>query len=170
MKQHNGMRPQDLVILLKIIAKGKEEWFMKDIAYELGISNSEVSESLNRSVIAGLIASDKKMVMKLALLEFLKFGLKYVYPQRPTGLVRGVVTAHSAEPLVNSIQSDEVYVWSYAKGKNRGFAIEPLHSKVPEAALKDSMLHELLALVDSIRVGNVREQKIAIEELEKHFN
>ena len=164
------MRPQDLVILLKVIAKGEEGWLMKDIAYELGISNSEVSESLNRSVIAGLIASDKKMVMKLALLEFLKFGLKYVYPQRPSGLVRGVVTAHSAAPLVNVIQSNEVYVWPYAEGKDRGFAIEPLHSNVPEAVLKDRLLHELLALVDAIRLGNVREQNIAIQELEKHFN
>ncbi|MBU2950971.1 hypothetical protein KO493_09690 [Tamlana agarivorans] len=170
MKQHNGMRPQDLVILLKIIAKGEEDWLMKDIAYELGISNSEISESLNRSVIARLISSDKKMVMKLALLEFLKYGLKYVYPQRPSGLVRGVVTAHSAEPLVNSIQSEEVYVWPYAEGKDRGFSVEPLYSKVPEAALKDRLLHELLALVDAIRLGNVREQNIAIEELDKHFN
>lgn len=159
-----------LVILLKIIAKGKEDWLMKDIAYDLGISNSEVSESLNRSVIARLISSDKKMVMKLALLEFLKYGLKYVYPQRPSGLVRGVVTAHSAEPLVNSIQSEVVYVWPYAEGKDRGFSVEPLYNKVPEAALKDSLLHELLALVDAIRLGNVREQNIAMEELEKHFN
>ncbi|MDD7887921.1 hypothetical protein [Flavivirga sp. 57AJ16] len=170
MKKHNGMRPQDLVILLKVIAKGDEDWIMKDIAYELRISNSEVSESFNRSVIAGLIASDKKMVMKLALLEFLKFGLKYVYPQRPGGLVRGVVTAHSAAPLVNIIQSDEVYVWPYAESNDRGFSIEPLHNNVPEAALKDKVLHELLALVDAIRLGNVREQKIAIGELEKHFN
>lgn len=170
MKQHNGMRPQDLVILLKIIAKGEEGWLMKDIAHELGISNSEVSESLNRSVIARLISNDKKTVMKLALLEFLKYGLKYVYPQRPSGLVRGVVTAHSAAPLVDFIHSDEVYVWPYAKGKDRGFSIEPLYNNVPEAALKDRLLHELLALVDAIRIGNVREQKIAILELEKHFN
>jgi predicted transcriptional regulator len=170
MKKHNGMRPQDLVILLKIIAKGDEAWIMKDIAYELGISNSEVSESLNRSVIAGLIASDKKRVMRIALLEFLKFGLKYVYPQRPSGLVRGVATAHSAEPLVNLIQSEETYVWPYAKGNKRGFSIEPLHNNVPEAVLKDNKLHELLALVDAIRVGNVREQIIAIQELERHFN
>ncbi len=87
------------------------------------------------------------MVMKLVLLEFLKFGLKYVYPQRPSGLVRGVVTAHSAASLVNVIQSDEVYVWSYAKGKDRGLSIEPLHNNIPEAALRDKVLHEILALI-----------------------
>ncbi len=170
MKKHNGMRPQDVVILLKIIAKDDTEWIMKDIAYELGISNSEVSESLNRSVLAGLIASDKKRVMKSSLLEFLKFGLKYVYPQRPGALVRGVATAHSTLPLSEVIQSDEVYVWPYAEGTDRGFSIEPLHNNVPEAVLRDSLLHKLLALVDAIRLGNVREQKMAIVELEKHFD
>src|SRR5690606_36222741 len=80
MKKHNGMRPHDIVILLKIVAKGNHDWLMKDIANELFISNSEVSESLNRSVLAGLIASDKKRVMRQALVEFITSGLKYVYP------------------------------------------------------------------------------------------
>jgi len=169
MKKHNGMRPQDLVILLKIIAKGEENWRMKDIAYELGISNSEVSESLNRSVMAGLIAGDKKRVMKTSLLEFLKYGLKYVYPQRPSAMVRGVATAHSAMPLSDIIQSDEIYVWPYAEGNERGFSIEPLHANVPKAVLEDNQLYELLALVDALRLGTAREQKLAIQELENHF-
>lgn len=59
MKQHSGMRPHDIVILLKIAAKGKQKWFMKDLAFELGISGSEISESINRSVYAGLIAGNK---------------------------------------------------------------------------------------------------------------
>lgn len=170
MKKHNGMRPHDIVILLKIVAKGKQEWFMKDIANELFISNSEVSESLNRSALAGLIASDKKRVMKGALLEFIISGLKYVYPQQPSALVRGVVTAHSAKPLSKTIQSEEIYVWPYAEGNQRGFSIEPLHPNVPKAVLKDYILHELLSLVDAIRLGNVREQKLAAIELEKYFN
>ncbi|WOD44194.1 hypothetical protein [Hwangdonia lutea] len=170
MKKHNGMRPHDIVILLKIVAKGDHDWLMKDIANELFISNSEVSESLNRSVLAGLIASDKKRVMRQALVEFITSGLKYVYPQQPSGLVRGIPTAHSAPPLSEIIQSEEIYVWPYAEGNVRGFSIEPLHPNVPKAALKDHVLHELLALVDAIRLGNVREQKFATLELEKHFN
>ena len=170
MKKHNGMRPHDIVILLKIVAKGNKDWFMKDIANELFISNSEISESLNRSVIAGLIASNKKRVMKQALVEFITSGLKYVYPQKPSGLVRGIQTAHSALPLSIIIQSNEIYVWPYEEGNKRGFSIEPLHPNVPKAALKDPVLHELLALVDAIRLGNVREQKLASVELEKHFN
>jgi predicted transcriptional regulator len=88
MKKNNGMRPQDIVILLKIAALGDRTWMMKDIAQELFISGSEVSESLNRSVYAGLIAADKQHLMKGALLDFLRYGLKYVFPQHAGAPVR----------------------------------------------------------------------------------
>ena len=117
MKKHNGMRPQDVVILLKIAAKGDKNWRMKDIATELGISGSEVSESFNRSILAGLLNSDKQQLMKSALLEFLQHGLKYVFPQKPGALVRGMPTAHAAPPLRQLIQSEEMYVWQWAEGK-----------------------------------------------------
>ena len=60
MKKHNGMRPQDVVILLKIASKKQLQWQMKDLAIELMISSSEVSEAINRCVQAGLISADKK--------------------------------------------------------------------------------------------------------------
>ncbi|WP_417601449.1 hypothetical protein [Owenweeksia hongkongensis] len=165
MKQHKGMRPHDIVILLKIAAKESESWFMKDLAAELGISQSEISESLYRSMLAGLLASDKRKLMKSSLMEFLQFGLRHVYPQQPGSIVRGLPTAHSALPLSDLIQSEEPYVWPWAKGTERGQAIEPLHASVPEACQKDKKLYELLALVDAIRVGRAREKSIAINEL-----
>ncbi len=163
------MRPHDIVVLLKIAAKGKSKWLMKDLAYELGISASEVTESLNRSEQAGLISGNKRMLMKLALLDFLKYGLKYVYPQHPGAMVRGMPTSHSAPPLNKIIVSQEPYVWPSAEGKVRGQAIEPLHPSVPLACLKDKHLYELLALTDALRVGRARERNIAIEELEKRI-
>ena len=163
------MRPHDIVVLLKIAAKGESKWFMKDLANELGISASEITESLNRSEQAGLISGKKRMLMKLALLDFLKYGLKYVYPQRPGAMVRGIPTSHSAPPLNKLIVSEEQYVWPYAEGKVRGQSIEPLHKSVPLASLKDKKLYELLALTDALRVGKARERNIAIEELEKRI-
>ena len=169
MKKHSGMRPHDIIILMKIAAKGKEPWLMKDLAYELGISASEVSESINRSVFAGLIQPDKKGLMKLALLDFLEFGFHYVYPQRPGALVRGIPTAHSAPPLSKMIESTEPYVWPHGDGTVRGQAIEPLHPKVADACLRDKELYELMALCDALRVGKVREKKIAMVELKKRI-
>ncbi|WP_047416545.1 hypothetical protein [Cellulophaga sp. Hel_I_12] len=165
MKKHSGMRPHDIVVLLKIAAKEKKQWYMKDLSSELNISASEISESINRSVIAGLLAPDKKNVMKLSLLDFLEFGLRYVYPEKPGALVRGIPTAHSAAPLNDVIVSNDNYVWPSGKGTMRGQAITPLYPSVIDAVQKDDKLHELLALVDAIRVGRAREKELAVKEL-----
>lgn len=169
MKKRSGMRPHDVVILLKIKIFEENDWYIKDVANELFISQSEVSESLNRSVIAGLTSNNKKRVMRSALFEFLVYGLKYVYPVKPEGLARGIKTSHSTLPLSNKILSDEIYVWPYADGDARGHVVEPLHPNLPKACLNDSKLYELLALVDAIRIGNKRELHLAVSELKKRL-
>ncbi len=165
MKKHNGMRPHDIVILLKIIAKGEQRWMMKDLANELDISPSEITESLNRSVFAGLIAPDKRMVIRTALLDFLVYGVRYVYPVQPGALVRGMPTAWSAEPLRGSIAASEDLVWPMPQGSSRGQAVNPLHPSVPKACMRDGALYALLTLVDALRLGRAREVARAIEEL-----
>jgi len=169
MKKHSGMRPHDIVILLKIAAKDDLDWYMKDLAYELGISASEISESIHRSVIAGLIGSDKRSLKKMALVDFLRYGLPYVYPQRPGAVVRGIATAHSAPPLNSHIVSDEPFVWPWAKGNLRGQAIEPLHPKLPAACLRDEKFYELMALTDALRVGKAREHHLAVKLLKERI-
>ena len=169
MKIHNGMRPQDVVILLKIATLKDQNWYGKDLAASLFISPSEISESLNRSMYAGLLDADKRKLMRKTFLEFLEHGLKYAYPQLPGAIVRGMPTAHSAPPLNKLIQSQEFYVWPDASGEHRGQAIEPLHPGVIKAAKLDPELYELLALVDALRIGRTREQQIAIQELKNRL-
>jgi len=169
MKKHNGMRPQDIVILLKIISGKNDGWRNIDIANSLMISPSEVTEALNRCKIAGLIDSKKRIINANSLKEFLIYGLKYVFPVEPGGLVRGIATAHSAYPINQQISSNETYVWPYAKGDQRGQAIEPLYKTIPVIVQQDNLLYELLVIIDTFRVGRVRETKIAIDELEKRL-
>ncbi len=170
MKKHNGMRPQDIVILLKIISIKNDDWYYADLAHSLKISASEVSEALNRCKIARLIDSKKRKVHTHSLHEFLSYGLKYVFPAEPGAIVRGIPTAHSAPPINNHISSGkETYVWPYAKGTKRGQAIEPLYRTIPEIAHEDNLFYELLVIVDTIRIGRVREIKFATEELEKRI-
>lgn len=165
----NNLKPQDVVILLKIIALGKESWYHHTLAHDLGLSQSEVSQSLNRSKYAGLIDNARKKVNKIALTEFLLNGIAYTFPQQPGPLVRGVLTAHSAEPLNKIIISNDKYVWPYAKGIDRGQSIEPLYNTVVEASLKDRDLYELLTMIDAIRVGRTREKEIAKKELKNRI-
>lgn len=54
-KSHNGMRPQDIVILLKKVTPTGRSMTNAMIAKELGISASEVSEALERCRIARLV-------------------------------------------------------------------------------------------------------------------
>ena len=63
MKKHNGMRPQDIVVLLKIIALQTDNWRNIDIANALHISPSEISEALNRCRIARLIDNKKDVYL-----------------------------------------------------------------------------------------------------------
>lgn len=166
MKVQPGLRPQDVVVLLKLCLKKDTTWRYMDLASELGISPSEVHASLKRSHLSGLFSQDKRKVFRHALLEFLSFGLRYVFPATVSGLQRGIPTAHSAPPLASRIRGDEDrYVWPHPDGSQRGQAVMPLYPSAPDAALRDPRLHELLALVDAIRLGKAREQKLARGEL-----
>lgn len=163
------MRPHDVVVLLKILSLNNG-WLNKDLSIALNISQSEISESLNRSAIAGLISPDKKKVFKSALLKFIEYGLSYVFPAEPGAIGRGIPTAHSAPVLKNQIVSQENYVWPYASGDVRGQTISPLYPNQVQAVLQDDKLYDMLALVDSIRVGKVREKDKAMDLLKKCFD
>lgn len=167
MRKHNGMRPQDIVILLKIIAYKGTDWHLKDLARDLYISPSEVSESLNRSREAGLVDYYKKRINRQSLMEFLQHGLPYVFPQRPGAVVNGIPTAHSHPFMKQHFRSDSNFVWPDTQGKVRGEAIDPFYPKQIYAARDDNDLYKLLALTDVMRVGRTREAGIAINELSK---
>ena len=170
MKKHSGMRPQDIVVLLKMIALDPKPWRIVDLASSLHVSQSEISESLNRNRVAGLVDGAKRKAHRTALLEFLLFGLKYVFPAQLGPLVRGMPTAHSAPPLAHHIVSGgENVVWPDDEGKVRGQSIDPLYPTVPQAAREDKNLYELLALVDALRIGRARERAAAGTELKSRL-
>lgn len=169
MKKHQGIRPHDIVILLKMITLRKSNWFLKDLAYDLQISQSEVSESLNRSQLAGFVGRDKKKVEREAVMEFLAHGLKYTFPEEPGKIVNGFSAAQSAAPLYHVFKSQESYVWPDRNGNRRGHYIRPLHKNVPQACKKDDKLYELLALSDVVRVGTRSEKSRAVEVLKQRI-
>ena len=167
MRKHNGMRPQDIAILLKILSMDGKPWQISSLSHSLFISLSEISESLNRSRIAGLIDYNKKNINRLSLMEFLEHGVKYVFPQEPGTMVRGIPTAHSHSFMKKMFVSETEYVWPDRSGDTLGLMIEPFYAKQAEAVRQDELFYKLLALVDVIRVGRIREVKYAVEELKK---
>lgn len=98
--------------------------------------------------------------------EFLIHGVKYAFPSQRGEATRGMATAHAAPPLNRKIvEGDLPPVWPDADGDVRGVTLEPLHKTVPKAARKDPVPYELLALIDALRDGRVRERQLAEKAL-----
>lgn len=165
------LKPQDIVVLLKVYNLNTH-WTYNQLAQSLGMSASEVHAALKRCEISGLYLGESRKVFKQALSEFLIHGIKYVFPSQPGAIVRGIPTAHSAPPLKSMliVNTDDVYVWATPNGEVRGQAIQPLYHSVPKAVSEDQELYELLCLVDGLRVGRIREKKLAATELIKRLN
>ena len=132
-----------------------------------GISKSEVSHSLRRCLEVGLAKAERgsgiPRANTRALLGFVTNGLKYVFPARPGPLVRGIPTAHAAPVLAGRLLSagEHVHVWEDAHGSVQGQRVDPLYKSVPRAVRRDPDLYAMLALVDSIRLGQERESALA---------
>jgi hypothetical protein len=168
------LKPQDVVVLLKLVALGDQPWTFQRLAVELSISQSEVHAAVKRAVAAKLMSdasSSTGRPLRPQLAEFLVHGVKYAFPPKRGELTRGVPTGYAAPPLDSQIagSNEPPPVWPYAEGTTRGYALAPLYRTVPEAALRDSALYELLALVDAIRDGRARERSLAEKALEKRL-
>jgi len=176
------LKPQDIVILLKIIAsKHPDQLLQKDLATYLCMSASEVHEGMKRLELSGLLGpvyrksedsnSNKiiRMPIKAACEECLIYGVKYFFPVQLGSYTRGIPTSYAAPLFEKRIMlgDDPIPVWPYAEGEHRGLALEPLYRSVPQAIAKhpDQPFYELLVLIDAIRSGRARERKIAIELL-----
>lgn len=163
------MRPQDVIILLKLAIDGEEGSRIKDLSSKLFLSGSEVSESLNRSSIAGLLLPGSRTVNADSFLNFLEHGLQYVFPAQLGPVMQGMFTAHSESSLYLSFSSEEKLVWADELGKERGPTILPLYPTVVKAVKKDRTLYRLLALCDIIRVGDASDKNKAVWHLREVF-
>jgi hypothetical protein len=166
-----SLKPQDVCVLLKIVALGRAPWSYSQLAYELSMSASEVHAGVKRAMEASLIRLDGGWGFPEteALEEFLLHGVRYAFAPARGGLVQGVPTAHAAPPLLNRFPMTESEepppVWPAPEGAVRGLAFAPLYKCVPYAALRDPGLYELLALVDAVRGGSLQTRATAGRQL-----
>ena len=165
------LKPQDVLVLLKLVAIGRNQWAYNHLAVELGMSPSEVHSAIKRALFAGLaIQNEDTIVASIRNLEdLIVHGLKYVFVPERGELTRGMPTSYAAPPLNGLILNDSEPppVWPDAQGEVRGMAFSPLYKCVPKAARSDPKLYELLVLVDAIRGGRARERDAAVKEIKK---
>ena len=165
------LKPQDIVILLKLVAIGDSSWSYNSLANELAMSPAEVHAGIKRCAAARLFDHQRNAPIRSALLEFLVHGIKFVFLPDRGALTRGIPTGYAAPPLNLLIvqSSDPPPVWPTPEGSTRGYEFSPLYKSVPKAVAKDDVLYELLALVDAIRDGRARERNLAVKELTKRL-
>jgi hypothetical protein len=167
------LKPQDIYVLLKLVPIGGRDMPYAKLGAELLMPASEVHASLVRCRESHLIRGEmpNEAVNLSGLEEFLLHGIQYAFPVIPGELTRGVPTSYAAPPLSSFIQpgNDPPPVWPSPSGKVRGYAIQPLYRKAPEAALSDPTFYELLALSDALRQGKARERNQAAQELRKRL-
>lgn len=72
-------------------------------------------------------------------------------------------------PLASELVANDALVWPDDEGTATGTSLAPLHPAAPAAARRNPRLHEMLALVDALRVGRVRERTLAARRLHERI-
>jgi DNA-binding Lrp family transcriptional regulator len=164
------LRPQDILICLRLVDAPQEEKTFPKLAGAVGLSASETHAAVKRAVQSGLVDGESRRVRKDALCEFLVHGLRYSFPADRTGVTRGIPASCAAPPLKARFSDGDLPpVWPHPEGAVRGEGLTRLYKSAPGAALADPRLYEWLALVDAVRAGRAREREVAMQEIERRL-
>jgi len=162
-----SLKPQDVLVALKLVSIGDDQWSYTQLSKSLGISLGASHNAISHLLSAGLIYEKDELAIpsRQRLYDYLVHGVpSQYYPQRGP-IVRGVLTAASAPPLVALFPptlGDVAVVWPVANGRAQGAALEPLYRTAPKAAAEDAVLYELLTLVDAVRMGQAEQRDRAV--------
>lgn len=165
------IKPQDIVVALKL-SLGSQRPSYAELALNLRMSPSEVHSAVRRLVEARLLDPAAHTVRREALREFLVHGVPYAFPARSGEVTRGIPTAWAAPALANKFGTTDQLppVWPDPEGPVQGVLVRPLYPSVPRAVRQDPALHDLLAVVDALRLGRARERALAAQELEQRLS
>lgn len=159
----------DLVVLLKMAARPENPCSVRGLASALAVPPTNVQRSIERLVAQSLVVQgpEGRRVNRLAARDLFAHGVRWIAPAKIGRVVLGLPTAHAASPLASQLPGDsDPVVIPLEEGPVRGKSVTPLHPSAPEAAAKDHKLHELLAIVDGIRIGGAREREVAVAALQ----
>lgn len=152
------------IVVLAHLASAPGGRTVRHLAEELEMPSASVHRSLKTLQEAGLYFHERGVIARKSAHELLAIGMKYMFPPRILGEGRGVPTAWSASPIDEQfIGANSTYVWPHLESKSIGLRVTPLDPRVPELALANPALGELLALIDVVRIGGVRERQVASE-------
>lgn len=146
---------------------------VRSLESETGISKTQISLSLKRMYKVGLVKDSRRngfpAVNSKSLLEFIAYGIRYVFPAELGKPTRGVPTSIAAPVLKGQLMapSEVTPVWPHHLGTEKGFSVEPLHNNIVQAIKSDSLSYALLALTDAVRLGQPRERNFSVDLLQR---
>lgn len=135
------------------------------LASDVGVSLSQVHSAVRRLHQSRLLLVGQRRVNARALLAFLEHGVPYAFPATLGGQARGIPTAYAAAALADAFVFDQPIVWPAPGGDAVGPSLDPLYPQAIMLPDRCPPLYGALALVDALRVGRVRERKLAAEAL-----
>jgi len=164
------MKSQDIVVLSVLMkgAMGKPSY--QYISKAAKISVSEAHASIKRLCASDLVNPERR-IKKHNVEEFLIHGLRYMFPMKSTGeLAYGMPTSYAAPVSANEFAtSGNVPVWRSSKGNVLGRSHVPIYPTVPDAAAEDQELYDMLAVMDMLRGGRLRERRFAEQRIKEYL-
>jgi hypothetical protein len=147
-----ALKPQDVVVVLKLVALNGKPLSRANLGRQLHLSSSTVHASLKRAKTSGLI-DERGQPVGAAIWEFFRYGFKYVFAVEAGNAATGMPTSWAGPRLGSSTAflKQPRPVWPSSEGSVEGIAFPPLYPGVPLAAKEDGKLYELLALADTLR-------------------
>jgi len=146
---------------------------VRSLEQDTGISKSQISLSLKRMYDVGLAKPDRKTGLPKtnckSLLEFIAYGIQYVFPTKEGEVTRGIATSIAAPVLQGKLMTsgELAPIWPYHKGKLKGVSVQPLHENIFDTIKTDDLSYALLALTDAVRLGHSRERRLALDIMSK---
>ena len=155
--------PTDIYVLAGVISSEQNSWTLRDLAAMLHVDHTLVHRALKRAETADLYRTTTKQVNLANFEELAIHAARFIAPAPLGALTRGLPAAWAAQPiseLIHQAQGEPPPVWPSALGVARGQALAPLHPAAVQAS-HDAPLAALLAIIDSLRAGDLRVRKVA---------
>jgi hypothetical protein len=160
----------EIYVLAGVLASKRQKPTLRELATELHVNPTFVHRALRRAEQAGLYDGAEKRLNEPNFEELVAHSARYIAPVRLGSLTPGVRAAWACPPVSKKIGQagkEPPPVWPDASARIRGQALKPLHPSAPAASRENRKLAELLGIIDSIRVGDVRVRGVATDELHR---
>jgi hypothetical protein len=164
-----NLRPQDVLAACKIFSLGlhRGECTYAGLGEDLGMSSSTAHEAVERCRSSQLLPPSGWKVSAKHLRDLLLVAVPRVFYVSRGSICEGLPTGIFAGPLAGKFKITDgamplVWVESGDEAEVvRGEGVVPLYPTAPLAAREDSVVYELLALADVMRLGNAADREIA---------